>query len=213
MKTVNIKHLFTDKYITGSSSISKGVVYKDERVVFTGQPVPFHDLLVAIYQSLKLSYPKFYKMDNLSKLGWLAAEILLDDTSIKDDYKSEQIGLILANANSSLDNDRKFYNSDIDVRSPSVFVYTLPNIVIGEICIRHNFKGEHYFFIEDEFNTDFIYKQVNYLLDHHLLEACICGWIDVLGEEYKATLFLIEKQSAGNSPKFSVENMSRIFNN
>jgi hypothetical protein len=118
----------------------------------------------------------------------------------------------LANANSSLDNDQKFQRSDIDVRSPSVFVYTLPNIVIGEICIRHNFKGEHCFFIQDEFNTEFIYKQVNYLFDQHILEACICGWIDVLGEGYNATLFLIEKEASEKSIPFSVKNMSRIFN-
>jgi hypothetical protein len=196
--------LFTEKYITGSCSINRGMVHKDEELVFSGSLTPLHDLLVSVYQSLKLSYPKFYKMDNLGKLGWLAAEVLLKNMSISEKYKPEEIGLILANANSSLDNDLKFQHSDIDVRSPSVFVYTLPNIVIGEICIRHNFKGEHCFFIQDKFDTAFIYKQVNYLMDHHILEACLCGWIDVLGEEYKAVLFLIEKNAATKS--------NRIFN-
>jgi hypothetical protein len=204
--------LFIDKYITGSCSISNGVVRKNEKVVFTNPSVTLHNLLVSIYQSLKLSYPKFYKMDNLCKLGWLAAETLLQGTSVQDNYKPGDVGLILANANSSLDNDQKFQHSDIDVRSPSVFVYTLPNIVIGEICIRHYFKGEHCFFIQDEFNTEFIYKQVNYLFDQHILEACICGWIDVLGEEYNATLFLIEKEVPEKSIPFSVKDMSRIFN-
>ena len=181
-------------------------------MVFTNPFIPLHDFLVSVYQSLKLSYPKFYKMDNLGKLGWLAAEVLLNTASVSDRYTPEETGLILANVNSSLDDDLKFQHSDVELRSPSVFVYTLPNIVIGEICIRHNFKGEHYFFIQEAFDADFIYEQVDYLLDRHILETCLCGWVDVLGEEYKAMLFLIEKQDNGNSIKFSAENMNRIFN-
>jgi len=160
-----------------------------------------------------LSYPKFHKMDNLSKLGWLAAEILLDDARLNEKYAPEEVGLILANKNSSLDNDLKFHYSGLELRSPSVFVYTLPNIVAGEICIRHNFKGEQNFFIQDKFDAGFIYKQVNYLLDQDIATACICGWVDVLGEEYNAALYLIEKDEEDKSIVFSSEHLNNIFNN
>ena len=49
-----------------------------------------------IYQYFELNYPKFYKMDNLSKLGWLASEVLLKDTAIKS-YEPQDVGLILSN--------------------------------------------------------------------------------------------------------------------
>lgn len=205
--------MLTDKFITGSCTIQNGVVSKDCQTVLTISQHALPELLVSIYQGLNLSYPKFYKMDNLSKLGWLAAEILLQDTLVKERYKAEEVGLVLANTNSSLDNDLKFHRSDIEVRSPSVFVYTLPNIVIGEICIRHGFKGEHCFFIQNEFDAAFIYRQVNYLMDQDILEACICGWVDVLGEEYKAALYLIEKKNNDKSIVFSAENLNNIFNN
>jgi len=203
----------TDKYITGSCTISNGVVRKNEQMVFENPNAGLPDFLLSLYQASKFSYPKFYKMDNLSKLGWLAAEVLLNDTFVKEKYKPEETGLILANTNSSLDNDLKYYNTISDIPSPSVFVYTLPNIVIGEICIRNNFKGEHAFFIQDKFDAEFIYSQVNYLLDRDILQACICGWVDVLGEEYKAALFLIEKNNAEAHTVFSPDNMNRIFNN
>jgi ribosomal protein L30E len=202
----------TDKYITGSCTISNGVVCKNEQMVFENPGANLLDFLLSIYQGFKFSYPKFYKMDNLSKLGWLTAEVLLNDTFVKERYKPEETGLILANTNSSLDNDLKYYNTISDIPSPSVFVYTLPNIVIGEICIRNNFKGEHAFFIQDKFDAEFIYSQVNYLLERDILQACICGWIDVLGENYKAALFLIEKNNAGAHVTFSPDNMNRIFN-
>jgi hypothetical protein len=205
--------LLTKNYITASCTITNGKVYKNEQTVFENFGVPVQELLLSIYQQFTLNYPKFYKMDNLSKLGWLAAEVLLKDTDVKEKYQPAEVGLIIANANSSLDNDIKYHHTVSDVPSPSVFVYTLPNIVIGEICIRNNFKGEHALFIQSEFDTDFIYKQVNYLLDTNILKMCICGWVDILGEDYKAALFLIENSGAGSEKAlFSADNMSRIFN-
>ena len=86
-------------------------------------------------------------MDNLSKLGWLASEVLLKNSFDKENYQPEEIGIVLANANSSLDKDIKYWESVQDMASPSLFVYTLPNIVIGEICIRNHFKGENALYI------------------------------------------------------------------
>jgi hypothetical protein len=205
--------LLTEKYITASCTISKNIAHKDGIRVFENDNTDMAGLLVSIYQHFQLSYPKFYKMDNLSKLGWLASEIMLKDKFKPHIYKPEDIGILLANANSSLDDDIKYYHSVKDVPSPSLFVYTLPNIVIGEICIRNNFKGEHAFFIQDAFDACFIEQQVNYMLDNNILEASICGWVDVLEQEYKAVLFLVEKEKREGAVLFSAENMDRVFSN
>lgn len=198
-------------YITGTCSISNNKAFLNGNQVFAVSAKILDELLPAIYQHFQFSYPKFHKMDNLSKLGWLAAELLLKDFD-KSNYHSEQVGTVLANANSSLDMDLKYYDSIKDVPSPSLFVYTLPNIVAGEICIRHNFKGENAFFVQPQFDTGFMQQQVNYLLDKNILEACICGWIDVLGQDYHATLFLVEKVKKQNAERFSAESMEVIFN-
>jgi len=204
--------LLKNKHIAGSCVISNGIVIRNRCKEFESSHTNLTDVLLSIYQHYQFSYPKFYKMDNLSKLGWLAAEILLKDRSVKVDYKPEDTGIILANTNSSLDNDLKYQHTISDIPSPSVFVYTLPNIVIGEICIRHHFKGEHAFFIQQKFDAGFIHNQVSYLLDNDILQACVCGWVDVLGEEYKAALFLVEKKETEKSIPFSAENMDLIFN-
>jgi hypothetical protein len=203
--------LLAENYITSSCKIDGGVVFKDGQRIFENNGVDVSDLLLSIYQNFRLNYPKFYKMDNLSKLGWLASEILLKESFKKDNYQSEQMGIVLANSSSSLDDDIKYYDSVRDIASPSLFVYTLPNIVIGEICIRNHFKGEHAFFIQDNFDTGFITQQVNYLLDKNILKACICGWVDVLEQNYNANLFLVEKQKSEHSTIFSAENMDNIF--
>jgi len=199
-----------ENYITAYCTISNGAVGKDGVQLFHS-PAALSELLPTIYHHFHFAYPKFYKMDNLSKLGWLAAEILLKDSFDKENYAPEDTAVILANANSSLDDDLKYLDSIKDGASPSLFVYTLPNIVIGEICIRNHFKGEQGFYIQPEFDAEFIAQQVNYLLDKNIQQACICGWVDVLKEEYKAVLFLVEKVKKENSVLFSAENMNGIF--
>ena len=203
--------MLAENYITSSCKIDRGVVFKDEQRIFENKGIDINHFLLSVYQHFRLNYPKFYKMDNLSKLGWLTSEILLKNSFKKENYSSEEVGVVLANSNSSLDDDIKYFDSVKDTASPSLFVYTLPNIVIGEICIRNHFKGEHAFFIQNNFDALFIAQQVKYLLDNNILKACICGWVDVLDQDYKSTLFLVEKQKSENSLLFSAENMDNIF--
>jgi hypothetical protein len=204
--------LYINNNITSYCTIVKNVVYKNEVPVFENRDAGLPAFLLSAYQHFELSYPKFYKMDNLSKLGWLASEVLLKNSAIKD-YQPEEVGLILSNANASLDSDQKYIKSVSDIPSPALFVYTLPNIMTGEICIRNNFKGEDAFFIFEKFDAGFIEGYVNNLLDNNVLRACICGWVDVLGDDYKAVLFLVEKGKEENSIPFSKKNLDNIFDN
>jgi len=203
--------LLAENHIISSCVIEQGTVFKDGSVLFENKEAGLAEFLLSFYQHFQLNYPKFYKMDNLSKLGWLASEVLLKDSYQKDQYQPEEVGLVLANRNSSLDNDIRYFESAKEIASPSLFVYTLPNIVIGEICIRNNFKGEHGFYIQDTFDADFIAGQVNYLLDNDILKACICGWVDVLGQDYKVALYLVEKNPTDSSKPFSIKNINSIF--
>jgi hypothetical protein len=164
--------------------------------------------LLSAYQHFGFQYPKFYKMDHLSKLGWLAAELLLSKGFDPGNYQPEDIAVVLSNSNASLDTDYKYMETVKEIPSPAVFVYTLPNIMIGEICIRHKFKGENAFFVFESFDAGFIHEYVRDLMEHGTARACICGWVDVLGTEYKAVLFLVEK--VVSSVPFDPISMNRI---
>ena len=206
-------------YITGSTIIHKNQVIKNGSLLFSKKDVNSPDFYLATYQFLGEKYPKFYKMDSLSKLGWLATEVLLKDNETISKFKPEEVGVFLCNANSSLEADLKYIDSTKTIASPSLFVYTLPNIVIGEICIRHQFKGENGFFIFENFNAEFIVNYVTSLFNHHILNACICGWIEAMGEDYKAVFFWIEKSdqavhlSQHVSLLFTTENLNNIYIN
>ncbi len=178
--------------------------------VFEEKGLNLAEFLVAVYRYLNIQYPKFHKMDHLSKLGWLASEILLQNPYDKEKYAPEEVGIVLSNAQASLDTDIRYYETTRNMASPALFVYTLPNIVIGEISIRNFFKGENAFFITEDFDAVFIEQYVGNLIKNNILQCCICGWVDVLNNDYKATLFLIEKYKSTNSVNFTSDNLIKI---
>ncbi|MBS1611005.1 MAG: hypothetical protein JSS70_20070 [Bacteroidetes bacterium] len=199
------------KYISASCSVVHGIVRKNDKVLYKEEGSPVNDFLLSAYKQLGIDYPKFYKMDSLSKLGFLATEVLLKENMEKGKYTPEETGIVFANRNASLDADLNYWESVKNIPSPALFVYTLPNIIIGEICIRHNFKGENAFFVQEQFDIPFIEFYVNDLMDRHNLAACICGWIDIVGEEYAAIVYLVEKEGKENPVLFTKENINHIY--
>jgi len=199
-----------DYYITASCRISNQVIHKDRQKIFEDNKPSLTDFLLSAYDHFGFQYPKFYKMDTLSKLGWLASEVLLKNSFPQLHYKPEEVGIVLSNSNASLDTDIKYFDSTKEFASPSLFVYTLPNIITGEICIRNKFKGENAFFIQERFDADFIKQYAGYLLNNNILQCCICGRVDVIQEDYEALLVLIEKSGTGNHVLFTTENIQSL---
>jgi len=203
--------LAEENYIISGCVISNNVVVKNNKKIFSSNAETLPSFLLSLYQFLKIDYPKFYKMDNLCKLGWLASEILLKDEIITKQIQPQQTAIVLTNANSSLDTDIKYFQTTKTIASPALFVYTLPNIMMGEICIRNNFKGENAFFVFEKFNAGFLVEYVNDLFINNNIQLCICGWVDVLNEDYKAVLFLIATNKQPGMLLFNEENMNAIF--
>lgn len=203
--------LSKEKYITGSCVIQQSRVYLNGKTVFENNIAEVSVFLDSAYQHFDLKYPKFYKMDNLSKLGILGSDIMLRENLKQGDYQPDEMGIVLMNASASLDTDIKYYKTVSDIASPALFVYTLPNIVIGEICIRNNFKGENAFFVFKEFDVTFMSRYVNNLFDNNLIEACICGWLELLEENYKSVLLLVEKKKIKDSLAFTENNINKIY--
>jgi len=202
-----------DLYITATCGISSNRVTRDERVIFEEAAATPGDFLVAAYRHSGIAYPKFFKMDNLSRLGWLAAELLTQGQGLLEKYDPKRVGIVLSNASSSLDTDTRYYETTRDMASPALFVYTLPNIVMGEICIRQGFKGENAFFITEAFDADFMQRYVTGLMEEGNLDCCICGWVEILGAKYKTVLFLVEKSvlEVTHSQKFTTENIIKHY--
>ncbi|MDE1192012.1 MAG: hypothetical protein PW786_07730 [Arachidicoccus sp.] len=199
-------------FITAYCIAENNIVYKNGLELYATEGILSENFFLSAYNHFNLNYPKFYKMDNLSKLGWLASEILLKDENLHEHYASEDIGIVLSNANASLDTDLNYSETIKDIPSPAVFVYTLPNIVIGEISIRNGFKGENAFFISEKFDAALLEQYVNILFSSNACQSCICGWTETLEDNYKCVLFLVEKEKRNLNLEFIKDNLEAIFN-
>jgi len=146
------------------------------------------------YYDLNLDYPKFFKMDNLCKLGILGVELLLRENRGFFENK-KNVGIIFQNKSSSLDSDLEHQSGmENNTVSPAVFVYTLPNVVIGEISIRHKWKSEGVFFVGEDIDHELLSQYSNILLKEIRSELNIIGWIDVFNNQYVLKLCAVDKQ-------------------
>lgn len=165
----------------------------------------------AAYRHFETNYPKFFKMDPLSKLGFLSVEVLLKGEDIANRYPIEKTGLILTNGSSSLEIDEKHQETIRDREnyfpSPSNFVYTLPNIMAGEAAIRHQFRGENTVLISKEFDANLIFNITDLAFNTGSLDCCICGWVEQYENNYESLLFLIERSEAENEGRKSAEDI------
>lgn len=150
--------------------------------------------LGALYREFAGDYPKFFKMDSLCKLGFIGAELLLRGI---DACSRENAAIVLFNRNGSLVTDRNYQRTIADGNyfpSPALFVYTLANIVTGEIAIRHKIYGETSFYVLDHNDVETIERIA---ADTYLTSSPSCiitGWLDYNDEsDYLADLRLITK--------------------
>ena len=153
-----------------------------------------HSLLTTLYKQMIGNYPKFYKMDGLSRLGFVASEILLNAEKGETD---KERAIIFFNHSSSIASDRNYKESINDkdnyFPSPSIFVYTLPNIVTGEIAIRNHFHGETSFFILPDKDERMMEEILQASCRDAQSKSFLTGWIDYEDERHFEAELKIKK--------------------
>lgn len=146
------------------------------------------------FKELGAANMKFYKMDSLSKLGYVASHILVDGIG----FAPEEMAVIFQNRSASLDTDLRHQQniSNGPGASPAVFVYTLPNVASGEISISLGIKGENTFFIAGEYDRDMLHEYAGMVLSRTKAKYCIAGWLEFLSGNFEASLELLEASGA-----------------
>ena len=179
-------------------------------------------LLENIYRRYVGDWPKFFKMDPLARLGFLASELLLKAEANEQRGEGNMLlpisgqgtasspaaagaqhdcrlretdsrAVILFNRSGSLADDLN-YQKGIDgpdhLGSPSLFVYTLPNIVTGEIAIRNKYYSETSFYCIPQPDEALIEKIVSQSIPSG--ESAIAGWCECSGEnDFYAKMFIL----------------------
>ena len=185
-------------YIKSYVHIKNNTVSQNGKVLYTDIEPDFKLFIKGAYKATETKYPKFFKMDSLSKLAFLAGDIVLNAEQLSIEEENN-IGLVFSNKASSLDTDRK-HQASIQHKenyypSPAVFVYTLPNICIGEISIKHKLYSENSFFIFDSFNAAHLEVYATSLLVDNKADKVLCGWVEYDGDDnYEAFLYLVSPE-------------------
>ncbi len=187
--------------IRASCRITAGIIKLNGNSVLDEQSDGFAEFIRLAYKNAGMSYPKFYKMDDLCKLALVATEYVLEGKNLSEQHANEKIALVIQNASSTYDTDAAHQQS-IDERenyfpSPAIFVYTLPNIMLGEICIRHKFLGENALLLTPSFDPERLQEYVTMLTATGKASSCICGWVEKHGHDYDAFLMLTEVGDEG----------------
>lgn len=176
---------------------------KNNSVVVNGKvlhELPATEDLIAflgeVYKLIPLNYPKFFKMDQACKLGILATECVIRNIPEFDAFPKKEIALVFSNAASSIESDRKHLKTINDKTnyfpSPAVFVYTLANIVMGEIAIKHKISGENAFFISEKFDAELLYQYTELLVNQDLAQSVLAGWVNVDGKSAEAFVYCVK---------------------
>ncbi len=181
----------TSYFIQEYCHIQNGAIWRNGESLYSNGETDFKTFIKAAYKTLDLDYSKFFKMDHLSKLAFIASDLLLSSDTEKN------TALVLSNRAASLDTDRKHQKSIENENgyypSPAVFVYTLPNICLGEISIKHQLFSENAFFVFEQFQAAYLHDYASSLLDMGRAEKVLCGWVDMDDEKYDAFLYVVAK--------------------
>ncbi|MBQ2077249.1 MAG: hypothetical protein II471_07025 [Bacteroidales bacterium] len=182
--------------------IQHRVYISTDKVIVDGKALELTEkgsaLLTQIYRSHIGDYPKFFKMDTLCKLGFVASELLLNSEGNRNFEPREDRAVILFNRNASLQADTNYQSTIQDSEnffpSPAAFVYTLPNIVTGEIAIRNKYYGETSFIVIEENDEKLMEQNLSVAFQDTDTQSIIGGWLDCTDEEhFEANIFIMEK--------------------
>lgn len=178
---------------------SHSVRITSDSLTVDGKPWPVSStgraLLTEIYKEHIGDYPKFHKMDMFTRLVFVASELLIQQ---EEEKASDDRAIILYNSSSSVVADRKHiattFSDEGFFPSPSVFLYTLPNIVTGEIAIKHGYKGETSLYILDSRNDGLMEQITSSSFSQSETASILTGWVDCSDEDtFEAELKILTK--------------------
>lgn len=175
-----------------SVTIKDGIIQSDVAELYRCND-DFATFIRAAYKQLGDTNAKFYKMSDICKLGYIGMEFLVRCIGTNM-AQTDKIGIVMRNINSSTETDKQHRTmlDDCTSVSPAIFVYTLPNIIIGEISIRHRITGEGLFFISD--SDEEVDRYAKALMHRHRYDAVVVGSCDKLGEHYYLKMEYVVRQ-------------------
>ena len=180
-------------------------------------------LLTELYRNHIVDWPKFFKMDTLSKAGFVASELLIKELGehrLGSEEFAQGRAIVLFGATASLCADRNYQETIQDkdnyYPSPALFVYTLPNIVTGEIAIRNHWRGETSFYVTEAPDAAQMAFHLACAFQDQVTDSILAGWVDSSrNDDFQAFMTVVRREDAADTGwiEGQLKRMINILNN
>jgi len=127
---------------------------------------------------------RFARMDFMCRLGLMAAELLAAGFEAMPGARRDRTGVCVETFTGSLDTDVRF----LQLPRPSLFAYTLPSTVIGEICIRYRLRGPVLCLVSPDTRGSQALAEAADWLRQDDADACLCLSCEALDRGIAAAL-------------------------
>lgn len=173
------------------SRLSSGAFTLDGALLAAPSGAP-DEALRAAYQALAMDYPKFHKMDRAAKLAVLVAEPVLRVARDRGADLAEGTAVLALSRSGSGSSDVEHWRvrQDTGLASPAVFVYTLPNIGVGELTIRHGIHGPSLCLMTDGPDSVDSVRAALLLRKAPRVRWLVCLWSDIFAAHFEAQAVL-----------------------
>jgi 3-oxoacyl-(acyl-carrier-protein) synthase len=135
---------------------------------------------------------RFGRMDFLSRLGLMAVELLDAGFASLAPAQRDRVGVCAESRSGSVATDVRFLQMPL----ASTFAYTIPSTVVGEICIRHRFRGPVMCLLPGPGQGGSLEMAQGWLARGEA-DACLCVGCDHLDKEVAPWLPLPHHLSSG----------------
>lgn len=199
-------------YIHSTATLTSTDLLLNGQSVLTFDGNGIANNMEAVYRAFINDYPKFFRMDDTAKLSFVLGDVLCKHSEILSALNPDDLAIIMLNTSGSYPADiehARTIEKGISQASPSNFVYTLPNIGIGELSIKWKITGENLFIIEERFSETTISDLADLYLSSNKAKAVLIGWVDPL-DKTPGRMLLITKKASGVETENSPENIATL---
>ncbi|MCS6981322.1 MAG: hypothetical protein N2110_05620 [Flavobacteriales bacterium] len=198
-------------YIHHWSLLRNGQLWSDGRLLaavpadLSASMEGLHD----IYRKAAFNYPKFFKADGFCKAGLLT--VLPWWKTLRAHPRAIQgCMLLFTDSGCHLADEEHIKGMQNGSPSPAVFVYTLPNILLGEWSILLGWKGFGSCFLMPSCDVHQIQKIIELHRTDQKETPLLWGWCSAFPDRIAAAAFFCDQEATAQP--LSCENIQQILN-
>ncbi len=151
--------------------------------------------LNAVFELLEVDYSEFYRMDEFSKLGFIAAELLMRHNGSDPHTFKPHMGVVIHSRSGTLGADyRTLQALRGESDDPHAYKRSIPNAICADIACRFKLGGEMGLILADGFVYEHFFRTSYGMFQTDPdLDTLLGGYVECYGGYVSALLCLLTR--------------------